>query len=341
MRTLRFGRSRASHARAAVVLMISLISGCSERASFGMPDEIVVGTSAAVWTALGPDVKAALETRTFTVRNERIFHITYLPPDDPAWKDLRRMRQVLLIGPSGEPLIAEAMARSGADDSGRTEVLQLHDVWAGNQRVTVALLPDNATPEVLKPLLPKIAELYREQLERSVQLGMTATPANQRLRHALQQAAGFTLDLPYSYQEQGGDTDVRVFRDKEGGLSPVVRTIVVDSRARDAVPWTPEEARAWRTQLARTLNEPPLLTETLSTAHRGTLRDHPIIRIQGVWSSSPGEWPSAGPFIARMVQCPERVFLLDASLYAPADDKFEEMYRLEMILDTFRCTTVA
>jgi hypothetical protein len=42
-----------------------------------------------------------------------------------------------------------------------------------------------------------------------------------------------------------------------------------------------------------------------------------------------------------MIECPGRVYLIDASLYAPADRKYRDMFRLDGILDSFRCSTPA
>jgi hypothetical protein len=67
---------------------------------------------------------------------------------------------------------------------------------------------------------------------------------------------------------------------------------------------------------------------------------HLAYELQAVWQNPPSaDWPAAGPFIARVVACEEqdRLYLLDAWLYAPGRDKYEYMIQLNTVLDSFRC----
>jgi hypothetical protein len=71
-----------------------------------------------------------------------------------------------------------------------------------------------------------------------------------------------------------------------------------------------------------------------------TFRGLDAYQIQAVWQSPPeAYWPAAGPFILRAIRCAEqdRLYLLDAWLYAPGREKYEFMIQLETILDSFRC----
>lgn len=324
---------------ATVAAMVALCLGCdgSPPASSHVRGVVVV-TSGEVWAALEQDIVAALEPPALRAGRERLFEVAYLDPDAAAGSRLRRVRQVLLIGSARERLIAEALG----DQRGTVEgpvVLEARDVWARNQVVTVALLPDSAEPRVLAPLLPKVRDALVRQFENTIRIQMAVTPTNERLAERLRGEAGFTLLVPHTYEFQKPDPGVFVFRYEASAIGPIVHTITVDSRARAAVDWTLEATSLWRADLAERLNRPPHVTDTLTRALRGRVADQPILQVQGVWSTPPGEWPSAGPFVSRMVACPERMFLLDAWVYAPADEKYEELYRLDTILDTFRCPT--
>ena len=69
-------------------------------------------------------------------------------------------------------------------------------------------------------------------------------------------------------------------------------------------------------------------------------RGRPAYQIQATWVNPPEQnWPAAGPFILRSVICPEqnRMYLVDAWLYAPGKEKYEYMIQLQTILDSFRC----
>lgn len=331
-------RRRMTHRMAVAAGVLVLWSGCGTPPASGMVDEVAVVTSREIWAALEQEIVAALQPGTFTIRRERIFEVAYLEPADVAESRLRRMRQVLLIGSAREPIIAEALGDRG-EEMRRPVVMQARDVWARNQVVTVALLPEPAEPRMLEPLLPKIRDVLVRELENAIRVRMAITPTNERLTERLRREGGFTLLVPYTYDFRQPEPGLFVFRHEEWSVGPVVRTITVDSRARAAVDWTARAAGLWRAGLAERLNRPPHVTDSLSRALGGQVAGQSVVQVHGVWSTPPGEWPSAGPFVSRMVECPERVFLLDAWVYAPADEKYEHMYRLDLVLDTFRCPT--
>lgn len=331
-------RRRTIHRGVMVAGVLVLCSGCGKPSASGNVDEVVVVTSSEIRAAHEQEIVAALQPRAFALRRERIFEVAYLEPTELAGSHLRRMRQVLLIGSAREPLIAKALG-DRREEWGRPVVLQARDVWAQNQVVTVALLPESAEPGVLEPLLPKIRDALVRQLENASRIRMALTPTNEQLAERLRREDGFTLLVPYGYDFRQPEPGLFVFRHEGSAAGPVVRTITVDSRARATVDWTAEASSLWRADLAERLNRPPHVTDTLSGVLRGQVAGQSIIQVQGVWSTPPGEWPFAGPFISRMVECPERVFLIDAWIYAPVDEKYEEMYRLDLILDTFRCPT--
>lgn len=338
---LRPARRRTARRITAVAAVLVLFSACQNRTPIGTPNEIAVVTSRGVWDAAGQEIIAALEPRIFTVRDERILHVAYAEPDDVASSELRRMRRILLIGSAREPLIAEALAGRVAETLTPPTVVLLSDVWAKNQIVTVALLPKTGEPQVLERLLPRIRDIFLRELDEHIQLGMAAIPANERAAERLRRVTGVTLAVPQTYTHEQLNAGVFIFQRQEHGYTPIVRTITLDSRARGAVDWSAEAAREWRAELAERANEPPHVTETDAEPLQGELAGQPTIQIRGIWSNRPGEWPSAGPFKTRMVECAERVFLIDTWLYAPVDDKYEYMYQLDRILDTFRCPTHA
>jgi len=68
--------------------------------------------------------------------------------------------------------------------------------------------------------------------------------------------------------------------------------------------------------------------------------DMRIAEIRGAWSNPPeAAWPAAGPFILWGVTCPDqdRLYLIDAWVYAPGKDKWEYVIQMETILESFRC----
>ncbi|MFW6201291.1 MAG: DUF4837 family protein [Gemmatimonadota bacterium] len=332
------GGWRALHRCLTIAGVAALSAACTKPSASGKVDEVVVVTSNEIWAALEEDIVAALEPSAFTVRRERIFEVAYLGPDDVRDSRLRRMRQVLLIGSAREPIVVEALG-DRAEEARRPVIIQARDVWALNQVVTVVLLPDSAEPRALAPLLPRLRDVLVRQLEIALRARIALSPANEQRTERIRREAGFTLLVPSTYDLAQPEPGVFVFRREEWAAGPVVRTITVGSRDRAAVEWTAGGASRWRAELARRLNEPAHVTDTLTRALRGTVAGQPVVQVQGVWTTPPGEWPAAGPFIARMVECPQRVFLVDAWVYAPADEKYEHVYRLDAVLDSFECPT--
>ena len=96
----------------------------------------------------------------------------------------------------------------------------------------------------------------------------------------------------------------------------------------------------WRAELAGSYGEPQEVDLSNVDAGPFEFRGQPAYEIQAIWKNPPElNWPAAGPFITRAVICAQqnRMYLLDAWLYAPGKEKYEYMIQLETILDTFRC----
>jgi hypothetical protein len=72
--------------------------------------------------------------------------------------------------------------------------------------------------------------------------------------------------------------------------------------------------------------------------------DEPGVDVQGVWQGNDPMWPMGGPFVTRLMHCPDqnRTYLVDAWIYSPGGQrgsKYEYMIQLQTILDTFECAS--
>jgi hypothetical protein len=323
---------------AAIAAGLALLTGCDKPRAIGDVNQIVVATPDPFWSALEPDIKAALEPRTFTVRDERVFDVAHIDPEEAAWANLRLMRQVLLIGHPQERAIAEALGAHRGQVPTPPAVLQVRNVWAQNQLVTVALVPEGSDAASAQPLLPNVGEIYLRQFEEYARARMFVTRPNEALTDSLRREAGFTLVLPQVYRYNQIQPGLFIFRNDQPDPSRLIRNVTVASAPRGQVGVTAAEAVRWRDELGRQTNQPPQVTEALPEFRTVQVGAHPAVQIQGVWSNPPGEWPAAGPFITRIVDCPAQTFLVDAWLYAPGISKYEYMYQLNTILDSFECT---
>lgn len=332
-RTLRCWRGGAL----ALAALPLLLTGCDKPVAVGSPTQILVGTSQATWDALEDDITASLEPTTFTVRDERVFDVAHVETTEAGWGTLRATRQILLIGQPSDPAIAEAMGEVRGDPPAPPSVFQAQNVWAQGQVVTVLLIPEGGDPSSVRPLLPRLGETYLEQFEEYARARMFVTGADEELADSLRKNAGFGLTVPVVYRAENPDPNVYIFRNDQPDPASLIRNITVDSRPRGETPINAQEAAAWRASLAEEYTEPPQVTEASEGFSTVQVSGRPAVQIQGIWSNPPGGWPAAGPFITRIVDCPERTFLIDAWLYAPGVPKYEYMYQLNTILSGFEC----
>ncbi len=322
------------------LLLTTVAAACGKPQPLGDANAIIAAVPDEIWAQVEQEVYAALEPRAFTVRDERIFRVTQVDPASQQWNDLRRFRQILLIGEPGDPTVAEALEQVDRPHPAPPTVVRARNVWAQGQQVTVALLPPGSRPEAAQPLLAVIGETLRSQYENLARQRMFVTGADSALADSLRRSAGFSLLVPQVYRFSQPESNVYLFRNDQPDPSRLIRSVLVAWRPAGEVTPTQESALAWREQIGERFYEPPQVTETeriesreLGTPERGGMQ------IQGVWSNPPGGWPAGGPFIARIVPCPEqqRVYLLDGWIYAPGTEKYEYMVQLNTIMDSFRC----
>lgn len=340
-------RSRITSARArtaaAVAVAALAAQACESRmVALGDYTSIVVTASPDVWAELEEPLVEALERTVFTVRDEKTFTVTYQDPSDEAWSKLRLLKQQLLIGRPGDFWVDAALEKAGAPDSA-PGVAGTANVWARRQNVRVLVL-DEAGPSSALELLPSLADDYDESFRQMVHERMFVSGVNQRLANTLREEAGFSLLLPDVYEHTVRDS-VYVFRNDNPDPSELIRQIAVAWRS----PVPPSEDMQaddlldWRARIVdEHYNYPQVtkMTRAKADVHVGE-GSHPYYRIQAVWENPPeAPFPAAGPFILHAVVCfpQDRLYLVDAWLYAPGKEKYEYMIQLEKILDSFSCT---
>lgn len=320
------------------------LSACeSVELAYGDVNSIIVGADPELWSQVEDSVRSTLRPSiTTTVRQEEIFQVTYRNPADTVWSNLRKFKQVLLLGTPEDPWIQRALDKAGIESPEPPMRFQANDVWARNQLVTVLVLPDQGAADAVHDQLPGLAEQYLEQYRQWAVSRMFVSGRDSALADTLGAEASFRLLLPEVYQwwEEDG---VYFFRNDNPDPAELIRQI--------AVTWKspiPEEGMlqqsdlvTWRRQFARQRYDPPQLTTlTLAAGGRIGYRGHDAYQLQATWTNPPeADWPAAGPFILRAIECEDqdRLYLIDAWLYAPGKDKFEYMVQLETILGSFRC----
>ncbi len=316
------------------------VAGCDMTLAFGDANSIIVGMPNELWESTQNEIKYSLETRVFTVADEKAFTLTQVDPREPTWTNLRKFKQVLLIGSENDPWVQQALAEDRNDEPlAPPEIRQMHDVWAKSQLVTVALLNDGEPLPQLQRLLPDLSAQFDRQYRNYVIQRMFVSGPDSVLADSLQSTVGFRLLIPSVYERRLEDS-VFVFRNDNPDPSELIRQVAVDWMSPVPDDLGPERLLEWRAELVERYYEDEQVVSLADVkGGPGNFGGRHAYQIQASWQNPPGGWPAGGPFILRAIICneQERVYLLDAWLYAPGKEKYEYMIQLETILDSFRC----
>ena len=323
---------------ALALLAAAALAACDKPIAIGDSEKVVVAARDSVWTALRDEIQEAIEPRIFTVRDELIFEVSQVDPTTQPWGDLRHIRRVLVIGEPTDPWVAEALDEAGARRTTPPAVLHTRNVWAQNQEVTIVLLPPGGDPSEAGDLIREAGEGMIQRYEVESRSRMFATGVDSTMADSIRRTAGFWLLAPEVYRVVSPEENVVMIRNDNPDPAQLIRQVNVAWRPAGEVEPGPEAALAWRAELAERVTQPPQVTDPeIAEVRQLTQNGRPAVEIHGIWSNPPGDWPAAGPFITRMVECPDRTYLLDAWLYAPGRSKYPYMIQLNTLLDSFRC----
>lgn len=332
---------RTPFAALAVAGVVGLgLSACDQQGAYGDTSSIVAIASPELWAEIEDTVYSALEPTIWTVRDEKAFTVTWGDPSGPEWADLSRFRQILLIGPASAPHVAEALSKRTRTVEGDPAVVQADNVWARGQLVTVVVTPEEGQAEAVTSRLHVLRDLYDRQYRQWALTRMFVSGADTALADTLAREAGFRVLIPEVYYWDRQDS-VYLFRNDNPDPSELIRQVMVTWMSPAPMGMEGEMLLDWRQDVAERYyqdDQMVVLDNARAEAFRFEGRD--AYQIQAIWQSPPeSSWPAAGPFILRSVLCPEqdRLYLVDAWLYAPGREKYEYMIQLETILDSFRC----
>lgn len=322
-----------------LALSAALLTGCAEeQGAYGDASSIVTAVPAAVWSGVQDSVYRALEPTIYTVRDEKTFTVTHVDPDDGAtWGDLMRFRQLLVVGPADAAWVAPVLEAARERDR-HGDVVQAFDVWARGQTVTAVVTGDDVRGGFLDAL-DDLHALYDRQFRELAEARMFVSGRDSALADTLMNRAGFSLLLPTVYTWDALDS-VYVFRNDNPDPSELIRQVAVTWASPIPQGMEGEDFLAWRQELAdQYYNDEQVAVLDNLEGGRFTYDGLDAYQIQAVWQSPPGAWPAGGPFMLRAVACPaqDRMYLLDAWLYAPGKEKYQYMIQLENVLDSFRC----
>ncbi len=325
---------------AAAALLILAAGACDTRwRAYGDANSIIAVMAPELWEEVQEDVYAALEPTIRTVRDEKTFTVTYQDPRGEHWGNLRRFRLLFMAGRPGDPWVAEALERTGTEVSG-PGLYDLEDVWAIGQTVKLVILPEEGGADEIRRHLPEIQRALDEQFRAYAAQRMFVSGVDSALADTLAVEGGFRLLLPKVYTWERHDS-VFIFRNDNPDPSELIRQITVTWKSPIPQGMQAEDILAWRQEIAdRYFSEPQVMVLDDAVARPFEYRGNYAYEIQAQWQNPPDrDWPAAGPFITRAIICENqnRMYLVDAWLYAPGKEKYEYMIQLQTILDSFRC----
>jgi len=324
---------------ALAVLCIGAAACESKGIAYGDVNSVIAVMNPELWDEVAEDVYSALEPTIRTVRDEKTFTVTYQQAFAENWSDMRRFRQILIVGSATDAVIVEALERWNEEVS-QPGVHQLGDVWARGQSITLVLLPEGGGSDDLLPHLAAVNTLLDRQYRSWVRNRMYVSGRDSALADTLHFEAGFTLLLPKVYKWTSSDS-VFMFRNDNPDPAELIRQIGVTWQTPIPVDLQAEGILEWRERLVAGYYSEAQVN-VLDDVQAGPMeyRGRPAYQIHGGWTNPPDRgWPAGGPFITRAVVCENqnRMYLIDSWLYAPGKEKYEYMIQLETILDSFRC----
>ncbi len=321
-----------------VAVLVTVACDSSSRLAMGEVNSIIVVAEDSLWAQVEDTVLTALQPRIFAVRDEPTFQLTHTTYGSEHWGDLRRFRQILAIGTPTDPWVRPVLEEADTDVT-PPGLVEVNRVWARNQRVTALVVAEDGSVEWLRAMTDSLASLLDRRYRTWAQNRMYVSGHDTALVDTLRAEGGFELDMPNVYRWRALNDSTYAFLNDNPDASELVRWLTVTWRAAPEAGPTTESALAWRDSLASSLYDWGQRTDR-ARLQTSEIEDQGAggIEVRGVWTGT-GDFPQAGPFIARVIDCPDqdRRYLLDAWLYAPAKDKYQYMIQLETLLDSFRC----
>ncbi|MEJ2502535.1 MAG: DUF4837 family protein [Gemmatimonadota bacterium] len=326
--------------RKCLPLLLVAAGACadSSRPAMGDVNSIIVVAADSLWAEVSDTVLTTLQPRVFAVRQEPTFKLTHTSPGSEHWAELQRFRQLLVIGRPGDAWVDDVLEAADASVDG-SAIVETPRVWARNQHVTALVVPESDPAGYVRSSVDSLAALLDLRYRNWASNRMYISGHDTALVDTLRAQGRFSIDLPEVYRWRRLADSAYAFLNDNPDASQLVRWLTVTWRPLPEDSATLESVLAWRDSIAaslydwgQTTGRDPVQARRMGAAGAGGLE------VRGVWSGM-DEFPQAGPFIARTVDCPaqDRRYLLDAWLYAPARDKYQYLIQLETLLDSFEC----
>jgi len=312
-------------------------AGCGKPPAMGKVDTLVVLTANdSLWNRLEDTTRAALEPTVFTVRSEQKFYVEQADTASSQVAHLKLFRQVVVFGTPDNGLVRKIASAAGKPPTAPS-VIQARDVWATDQLATAVVLDPKDEAGSWRSQLPELDSLVDAEYRSYVHLRMFVSGEDTANEAKLRRTLGFGIQFPAVYRVDTLTDSVVVLVNDNPDPSELIRSVLVAWRpSLDTL--TAAAAYGWRRAVDTVYYGVPQAIDTAQgTVKRMELHGRPALEGTGAWRDVGTGYPAGGPFIARLVQCPDRTYFLDGWVYAPGKSKYQYVIQVRDILDSFSC----
>lgn len=322
---------------APVLALLLLACGDTPPIMLGEHNVLVVAPDS-LWAEVEDSVRTGLWVRLPGLPPESLFSVTHTSAQRTSERDLRRYRQVVVVGTARDSLVHQAIPPTDVPVSPPT-LVQADDVWTTGQKVIVLVLPEGDGPDTVVDHVPELAAALDRQYRAWTLRRMYSMGIDSELSEVLM-SAGVEIAIPALYRWLRPSDSTFVFATRTQDIDPRLRSVLLTWRPLDDREISPSGILDWRQTMAdrhyawdHTTRREPLEVEPLDTPGLAGLE------LRGAWGGTVEGQPHAGPFITRVVDCPAqgRRYLLDAWVFAPNRGKYRYLVQLQALLDTFDC----
>jgi hypothetical protein len=323
-----------------MLLLVPLLASCSKPEATGTANSILFASTPDIWTAVERTFKADIVPSFATLRGDPAFEVTHQDPSAETWAEARVAREIVLVGAATdawmEPVLADQDSVPPAP-----AMIQVEDLWAKGQRVTLLILADasdtGAARGAMRPLSELIARQYREgAVQRLYVNGVDA-----ELGRNLRSQVGFGMQIPVDFETSTKDS-IHVFNIGTDS-SEVFLEVTVTWKSPPPPDLYGEGLLQWRRETGRAVHGYSQSVNDASPEVNPVRWGNPAnsgFEMQSTWRNpSNATRQGSGPFIMRVVHCPEqdRLYMVDGWVHAPALRRYEGLIQIETMLNTFSC----
>ena len=325
-----------------VLLVLPLAAvACEQPNALGKHNTtIVVSASDSLWQAVRDTTYGALEPTFFTTRDEKKFYVEQV--DTTATEDVGHLltfKRVLVFGTPDNRYVQEIVDAADASMPEPPGVVYGSDVWARGQWAAAVVLSPERASDAWRAQLPGVAAWVDSTYRTFVLNRMYVSGRDTAAMDSIARRFGFGVTFPgvYDVAIRGGGDGPVVIRNDNPDPSELIRSVLFAWRSPPLDTLTVDAAVAWRRAVDSVHYVTPQAIDTVHRSARIEVDGRPALEVLGVWSDEGTAYPAAGPFVLRLVQCPERTYLHDAWIYAPGKDRYQYDIQIRHILDSFTC----